>query len=119
MKKLLFLSIVSLGLVFASCRKDFETDPVTAPATMEDLKVPSNFDWKTTKDYYFTVKGNNSGLFQVISNKGTAYHRAFLTPGQTYSVKIALPAFEKEVKLLFMGQEIMVELDKQSINLNF
>ncbi len=119
MKKLLLLSIISLGLVFASCRKDFETDPVTAPATMEDLKVPSDFNWKTTKDVNVTLKGGFNGLAEVVASNGVVYHRAFLRENVAYSVKLSVPTYEKSIRLRYMGQEVTVELDGSGINHSF
>lgn len=119
MKKLLLLSIISVGLLFASCRKDFETDPVTAPTTMADLQVPSNFDWKTTKDINLTLKGNSNGLAEVVGSKGVIYQKAFLQAGTSYSIKVAIPTYEKNLKLRFMGKEADVELDGSSIEHSF
>lgn len=119
MKKLILISFVLLGIVFTSCRKDFEEQPIQAPTSMEDLQVPSNFDWKTTKDVNFNLKGEYNSLVEVLASNGKVYHKAFLTQNQNYGVKLTIPSYEKQVTLRYKGQEVPVELDGSTVNHTF
>ncbi len=119
MKKLILISVIFLGIVFTSCRKDFDEQPEQAPTSMEDLQVPSNFDWKTTKDVNFNLKGEFNSLVEVLASNGKVYHKAFLTQNQTYGVKLTLPAYEKQITLRYRSQEVTVELDGSTVNHTF
>jgi hypothetical protein len=99
-----------------SCRKDLEP---TIPSSMEELKVPANFDWKTTKDHTFVFQSGSSGLVAVNSKSGTTYHRAYLMQGNPYTIKLTLPTFEKRVVLVFKDQTLEVELTGSIINRQF
>lgn len=117
MKRMLFLLMIAAIATLYSCRKD-RFEPNT-PGSMEELKVPGNFDWKTTKDYTFTFQANSAGLVTVNSKTGTVYHRAFLVQGNPYTIKLTLPAYEKRVVLVFNGQNVEVELSGTVINRQF
>jgi hypothetical protein len=119
MKNIAFIFVVALTIVFTSCKKDrFDnTDP--KPEKMEELKVPSNFDWKTTKDIQLTLSAPSNGIVEVTNSQNIAYQKAFLTPGQTYTMNLTLPTYETKVKIRFMGQEVLIELTGSLINHSF
>ncbi|PKP50975.1 MAG: hypothetical protein CVT92_13870 [Bacteroidetes bacterium HGW-Bacteroidetes-1] len=106
-------------MIFTSCKKDRFDGPDTTPENMEQLTVPTSFDWKTTKDIQLTLTANASGIVEVTNSQGVVYQKAFLTPGQPYAMKLTVPTYEKSVKLKFMGQEASLELGTASLNYAF
>ncbi len=58
MRKLIYLSF-AIGIGLSSCSKDKSSDsldPTKSTATsMHDVKIPANFDWKTTHTVTITV----------------------------------------------------------------
>ncbi|HMM12056.1 MAG TPA: hypothetical protein PKE03_08185 [Bacteroidales bacterium] len=115
MKRIAFYLIIA-SLAMTACRKDrFEPN---APKSMEDLQVPANFDWKTTKDYQMTFNATQGGLVQVTDGKNAVYQRAFLTAQESYVMKLTLPAFEKSVKVNFAGKETVVNLTGANLVVN-
>jgi hypothetical protein len=118
MKKIIFLSLISMVFVFSSCKKDRFDEP-KAPEKMEELTVPSNFDWKTTKDIQLTLSANAAGIVEVSNSQGVVYQKAFLTPALPYTMKLTVPTYEKNVKIRFMGQEVLVELTGSNFNYSF
>lgn len=119
MKKLAFLLIIGISFLFTSCKKDRTENPDTLPDTMEELQVPADFSWKTTKDYSLTLSANASGIAEVNNTSDISYQKAYLSPGQAYTMKLTVPAYEKTVKLKFMGQEASLELGSASMNYTF
>jgi hypothetical protein len=119
MKKIAFIFVVALTIVFTSCKKDrFDnTDP--KPEKMEELKVPSSFDWKTTKDIQLTLSAPTNGIIEVTNTQNIAYQKAFLTPGQAYTMKLTLPTFETKVKLKFSGQVIDLDISGTALTYQF
>lgn len=115
MKKIAFFLMIAFLASLYSCRKDrFEP---TTPGSMEELKVPANFDWKTTKDYTITFSAASAGMIEVANSNGIAYQRAFLVAGTPYAMKLTLPTFEKTVKLKFQGKT--ADLNLTGTNLSF
>lgn len=117
MKKIVFFLMIAVLASLYSCRKDrFEPNQ---PKSMEELTVPANFDWKTTKDYTFTLQAASAGIVTVNSIAGATYHRAFLVQGSPYTIKLTLPTYEKKVSLVFKGQTIEVDLTSTTISRQF
>ncbi|MBK9291377.1 MAG: hypothetical protein IPM52_07105 [Bacteroidetes bacterium] len=104
MKKIAFFVMIVVLASLYSCRKDrFEPNQ---PKSMEELKVPANFDWKTTRDLTISLSSSNSGLTEVVNgNNNVVYQRAYLTAGANYTMKITLPAYETLLKIKFQGIE--------------
>lgn len=102
-------------IVLTSCRKD-RFEPIT-PGSMEELKVPANFDWKTTRDYTITITAATAGLVEVANANGIAYQKAFLAAGTPYAMKLTLPTYEKSVKLKFQGKT--ADLNLSGVNLTY
>lgn len=120
MKKvaLLFAIIVALNaLMLSSCKKD--PKPETLPENMEKLKVPANFNWKTTKDFQLTLTGKTAGIVEVASPQGIAYQKAYLNANQPYTMKLTVPTYEKSVRLKFLGQDVLVTLGAASMSYQF
>ncbi|MBK9290357.1 MAG: hypothetical protein IPM52_01790 [Bacteroidetes bacterium] len=115
MKKIMMLLILA-SVAMTACRKDrFEPNQ---PKSMEDLKVPANFDWKTTKDYQISFTANQNGLVQVVNSQNVSYQRAYLTAQQPYIMKITLPTYEKSVIVKFAGKDVPLQLRNTNLNVN-
>ena len=119
MKKIAFIFAITLSIVFTSCKKDRFDDNDPKPENMEELTVPSSFDWKTTKNIQLTLSAPSNGIVEVTNSQNIAYQKAFLTVGKTYTMKLSLPTYEKNVKIRFMGQEVLIELTGSNINHSF
>jgi hypothetical protein len=118
MKKHILITVLALAALFTSCRKDRFEGP-KAPEKMEELTVPANFDWKTTKDVQITLSANANGIVEVMNSQQIAYQKAFLTPAQPYVMKLTIPSFEKSVKLRFQGKEASLEIGSGNLSYNF
>lgn len=119
MKTRIFILIISLTAVFTSCKKDRDIEKPSAPTVMEELQVPSNFDWKTTRDIQLTLVANTNGIAEVTNMKGIAYQKAYLTSAVPYVMKLTLPTYEKNVGVKFMGQTQTIELTSSILSISF
>ena len=119
MKKLAFLFMIGIVILFTSCKKDRVDNPDTTPDTMEELQVPADFSWKTTKEIQLTVSAPSNGIVEVTNSQNIAYQKAYLTPGQSYIMAVTLPSYEKNIKIRFMGQEVLIELTGSTISHSF
>jgi len=91
-------------------------DPTSGNAnTMESINVPSDFNWKTFTDYDLTIDSDVAGLIQVVSKKGTVYHRAYLSGKDAYTFILTVPAYENEVKLRHQGEEVLMDLSGKTL----
>lgn len=115
MKRAAFILILAV-LAMTSCKKD-RFEPKT-PDTMEQLQVPANFDWKTTRDYQITFNPVQSGLVQVVNNNNVVYQRAFLITQQSYVMKLTLPSFEKAIVVRFGGKDSALNLNSTNLTVN-
>jgi hypothetical protein len=118
MKKLILFSIVALAVLLSSCKKDRFDEP-KAPEKMEELSVPANFDWKTTKDFSLTLTSATNGIVEVANTKSIAYQKAFLTPGQSYTMKLTVPSYENTIVLNHSGQTVTLQLSGPSLSYQF
>jgi len=115
-----YILIFTLFLSLAACKKDKIVDPVpTVPTTMEDLVVASNFDWKTTRDIELTVTGDINNIFIISTVDGIPYHSAFLTANVPYTVRFAVPAYEKTIQLSYKGKNVTIELGNGVLSYQF
>jgi hypothetical protein len=119
MKKAIYLTLISLVVLFTSCRKDFDNPTPKVPATMEDLKIPADFDWKTIKDIQLTLTGYANSIVEVTSPEGVVYQKSFLTRNEPYIMKLTVPTYERSLRLKYMGQNIELELSSGTIEYIF
>ena len=119
MRKALVLLIFSFVFIFNSCSKDKNVENSTVVKNMDELKISSGFNWKTTKDYNFTLLSHTSGLIELSDDKGSVYYKAMLTENQEYTFKISLPNILKQVNLRFSGKTEAIVLDSDNINFTF
>ena len=119
MKSSIYFSVILSLIVLSSCKKDPMLDEPKAPQTMEELTVPANFDWKTIKEITISLSSSENGIVEVTNTQNVAYQKAFLSVGQVYNMKLSVPTYEKNIKIRFMGQEILLELNGTSFSHSF
>lgn len=122
MKRFTGLLILSLTLALVSCQKSnlSNISPAT-PATnsMDNLQVPSTFNWKTTRTVNLTITANANNLVDVTSSKGVSYQKAFLQPNVAYTMKLVIPAYENTLNLNFMGKKSTLAITSDNMNYQF
>ena len=119
MKKIIFVIILTLPLLFTACKKDNNSPVNPLPESTEDIKVPNDFKWKTSKDVQLTVKGNADGMVQVLSSKGKVYWKVFITANQTANIGLTIPTYETNLQLKYQDQTVSLELTSDKLNHSF
>jgi hypothetical protein len=120
MMKKSVLFIFALVMVFAtSCKKELTLPDDSTPKDLASIEVPADFDWKTSKDIQLNLTGNSTGIVTVASINGNIYQKAFLNPGQTYEMKLTVPADVSSVLVKFKGQNVTIELSSENISYQF
>ncbi len=118
MKKNLLFLLLLIGMGFSSCKKTDQDEPKT-PEKMEELTVPASFNWKTTKDFSLTLNANASGIAEVNNTSGISYQKAYLSPGQAYTMNLTVPSYEKSVIVKFNGVQKTIELTTEVLTVQF
>lgn len=118
MKKTLILSIISI-LMLTSCMKDRTPVDATAPATMNQMVVPSNFDWKTAQQYEFTISAEYNGLVEIRSVEGVVFHKINYFAGKNLSLKLSIPTYVKTIQVTHLGRIIEKQLDDNQLDFSF
>lgn len=114
MKKITLIILASM-LIFSACRKDLDLTPATSPtdvAAMSEMKVSSEFSWKTDKPFTFQVLPNANAVLAVKSSDGIVFHKEFVTSGATISLQVTLPSYLKEVTIELAGQSKTLQVEK-------
>ena len=128
MKNLILLLTIGLILSFASCKKESVSSMAPAQVTpsptvqitkTEQLKVASDFNWKTFKDVQLTLTGTTNSIVEVASTNNTVYQRAYLSKDLAYTMKLSVPSYETSVHLLYMGKDVSINLSSNNIVYKF
>lgn len=124
MKKLLLLSLTGFIFIFNSCAPEFDIDtPDTniqdEEITMNNLVVSSNFDWKTYNDVNLLLTGNANSVVKVVSPNGVVYQQAYLSKDDVYNMKLAVPAHETSVRVLFNDQDVTIDISSGNAQYTF
>lgn len=108
------LFFIIIAFVISSCYKG-SNDEVTPsgsdePDSMEELDVPSNFDWTTQKtiDVEVTLPQNSSLQPLIITNRGATnrFFRGFPEDNsKTVNTRITIPTYLSELRLFYNGSE--------------
>jgi len=114
---LIFIMLLSLWVV--SCKKEIDQTPNPDVTKMSDLKVADDFNWKTFSNVTLDLTGPTNGLISVVSNEGKVFQKAYLTQGTTYTMKLTVPQHTETVHLLYMGQDVTINLDSEHIVWSF
>jgi hypothetical protein len=121
-KKILLMFIAAISITLWSCNKedDFVTPPTQQGKAFNELNVQQGFDWKTTKSYTFTIKGYANNVLKIVSeNNNTTYQSSMISKDTQSNIVLSIPAYEKSVRLKYMGQDILVSLSGNTINYTF
>jgi LruC domain-containing protein len=105
-KIIILLLIVTT--IFGSCNKENIVVPGSVIESVNDLSVPTDFDWKTTQTLNISVVLPNNGVIQplIITNiSGTKrYFRGYPDDeSRTVNTIITIPAYIKELRLIYSG----------------
>lgn len=128
MRKLFLLFVIGVIFCLSSCRKEAETSSlpnstattaITQPTKTEQLKVTSDFNWKTFKDIQLTLTGNANSIVEVASTNQTVYQRAYLSKDLAYTMKLSVPSYETSVHLLYMGKDVNIPLSSGILTYKF
>jgi len=113
--------IVGLSTVFAlsSCRKD--NDQVIVPpsnpkvSSFLDLKVPANFDWKTSKTIQVNFTPQNKGVITAMDGEANVYYKAIVNANESHSFTLTAAASQENLFLYFRGQEEKINVKGTNI----
>lgn len=118
--KQIFILLFSFSLLFTACKKDEITDPTPIiPIGMDDLKIESDFDWKTTTEYQINLSSKEDNIVTITNSSGIAYQKVFLKANQAYEMKVSIPSYEKNIHIVFMEQDVILELNATNLEYHF
>lgn len=119
MKRIIFLVFISSLVIFTSCKKK-STDP-TPPGeiSLEDTEFSSNFDWKTYTDFSVNISVYANSVVEIVSPEGAVYQKMFIKKNAPYVGSIAIPTYETSVRIIYLNQDVSVDLANGSITYNF
>lgn len=103
-KSLILFMLLSVALF--SCRKDNPNpgNDDNQIESIEDLQVPTDFNWETTSNYTFNITTKTSGVIEIRSIGGKIYHKAFVVnSSNTYSVNLTLPSYLETIQIVQYG----------------
>ncbi len=107
MKRLLLILLIPTIAFLGSCKRNNDVEPDTVK-TMNDLVVPSDFDWKTTQtiDVVVTLPANGEIQPLIISNRdgSVKYFRGYPDDGsRTVRTKITIPSYIVDLRFIYSG----------------
>jgi len=110
-RKNLFLLIVVFTILFTACKKNLDTPP-GKPQSMNELVIPDNFNWETTKDVEITISISGTKEYQAKSkvsvfnadpaSGGKLMASGNATPGNSFTSNMRIPS---HLTLLFLKME--------------
>jgi hypothetical protein len=119
MKKITLLLLTVVFFALVSCKKDNTEPTSTQPTTTDQLVVPASFDWKTTHEVQFNLRGFANSMVEITSEEGVVYLKLGLKKDQPVSVKLALPTYQTTVVLKYLGQSIPVDVTGSTVSHTF
>ena len=107
MKKILLLLLIPAIAFLGSCKRTNTVEPETEK-TMNDLIVPSDFDWTTTQTLDIEVTLPESGEIQplLITNRdgSVKYFRGYPDDGsRVVKTRITIPAYIVDLRFIYSG----------------
>lgn len=122
MKKLLVMALFGL-LMGTSCKKEtIEYIPVknaSKATTTSEMKVSDNFNWKTTQEVNLDLIGYANAPVIITRTSGEIIEKAFLATNAKYSTILSVPTTDKKVILLYMGQQVVLDLNQNKLAYQF
>jgi LruC domain-containing protein len=105
MKKVILFFAVFMGIFFlefiTSCQKDNYINTAIVTTKMENLKVPSTFNWKTAREVGISISKLTPGVVLISSSDGSKlYYKSYYsgTPS-TFQLSLTLPTTVKEIQI--------------------
>ncbi|MCX6287400.1 MAG: hypothetical protein NTY96_09825 [Bacteroidetes bacterium] len=106
-----------------SCRKDIKDiapDQTSGKIkSMSDLKVSSDFNWKTTQniDLELTVPVKSSLVIKASS--GVIFQKALLPANETYKTAITIPNYMKDLTFVVNGVSYIMKIENNRVIYSF
>lgn len=119
MKKTLLLLMIAGFFTLVSCKKDTSEPVIETPTSTDQLVVPASFDWKTTQEVQFNLKGFANSNVEISSETDAIFLKLGLKANQLVSANLSLPAFQKKVFLKYLGQNIEVDITGGTVSHTF
>ncbi len=86
---------------------------------MNQLVVPTNFNWKTAHQYEFHFSAAFNGLIEIRSTEGVVFHKVNYVAGNSLTLKLSLPTYVKTIQVTHMGRIIEKQLDDNQLDFTF
>ncbi|MCF8230900.1 MAG: LruC domain-containing protein [Bacteroidales bacterium] len=127
--KNLVLLTIGFSLFITSCYKedkDVKLPDNSEPKSMEELNVPQNFDWKTTKtiDVQVTLPYSRDPSPLIITNRQVTkrFFKGYPEDNsRTVNTKITIPAYLSELRLFYNRTKgpNMATIEGENVNYDF
>lgn len=117
MYRFVFLMII-FALVLASCKKEVShPEPGNGnPLSMRELRIPDDFDWKTTQAVEVIVNGlanapDQRQTLYIESMKGTAFFKKRYAIDENLNLRLEVPSDADQLKLRFGNLEKIIKIE--------
>lgn len=116
-------TLLIIALIMFSCRKDIKDiapDQTSGKIkSMSDLKVSSDFNWKTTQniDLELTVPVKSSLVIKASS--GVIFQKALLPANETYKTAITIPNYMKDLTFVVNGVSYIMKIENNRVIYSF
>jgi len=121
MKKIFILLTLFSVVFFSSCSK-FDNDPIdptSANNSIDELTIPSDFEWETTNDIDFSFQGFTNAYIKVLSQDGTEYLKANLKKNEIFNTRYAIPSYERTLILKYLDRTVEVDIVNGTMSYHF
>ena len=122
MKLIKLLPFLLVGIIITACQKEELTSDTNTGSgklvkSMEELNIPSGFDWKLSESITFNITKEKKGLIWITSPDETVVFHKAMHPGQnkSYSVSLSIPTVYDVIKV--NGMEVTTNQDVADITL--
>ncbi|MCX6282625.1 MAG: hypothetical protein NTW31_00065 [Bacteroidetes bacterium] len=82
---------------------------------MSDLKVSSDFNWKTTQNIDLELTSPSKASLVIKSASGVIFHKALLQGGETYKTSITIPNYMKELNIVVNGVTSVLKIENNRV----
>lgn len=119
MNKHTILALIISVSILTSCKKNFDVAQTkdAKVTSMNDLKVSSNFNWKTTKEISLNLTGYAKAPVIIKNNKDQIVATSMLSELPT-EINISIPSCEEKLFLNYMGQTIEINSTNTTYKFN-
>lgn len=115
--KIILLILCVFSLMPIACKKSLEEKYAQnpyRPTSTKELKVSSSFNWSTVTDFTVTLNPSHAGLLLIQNSQAEVYHKAFVLPGKSHSVRLNVPKTVTKVVVFFNGAREEIQLGSAS-----